>query len=258
MAWSIKRLVSAFKRAISRPHRPRSSIIRSIMEHAGIPVPAASTAGSADDGDESVMGEGEEEEELEVDPPIEESELPSGSVGAVAEPAPLMDVKEEMVEENILSVAPPPKKHRKEAPKEEVFRETGKATRCEDAPKTPSEAGKVPSKAPSVAPSETGKARSEKGKAPSEKGKAPSKAPKAPTTETREAPREAPTTTETKEAPTTTETREAPTTTETREDPPARKRVKDPSMLKLKHALESAVKRKKTKNLEEAGAIFKL
>ena len=61
--------------------------------------------------------------------------------------------------------------------------------------------------------------------------------------------RESPATTETK-------TREAPTTTETREDKPARKRVKDPRMLELKHAMESAAKRKKCKSLEDAGVVF--
>ena len=42
LAWSVKRLVSVFKRVVSRPHRPRSETIRSLMEAAGIPVPAAS------------------------------------------------------------------------------------------------------------------------------------------------------------------------------------------------------------------------
>ena len=284
MAWSIKRLVSSFKRSISRPHRPRSSIIRSIMEHAGIPVPA-STAGSDDESDE--ICEGEEEEEMEEDPAIEEAalEIPSGSVGPAATE---VKVKEEEMEKEILMVAPPSKKHKREAPTaaSKIPKATNEApSEAEKAPSetgipsagTPSETGKAPSetgKAPSArkAPSETGKALSDSGKAHSEtgqalsatggasneSGKAASKAPapsKAPTTETRDREiREAPTT----ESPATTETktREAPTTTETREHKPARKRVKDPRMLELKHAMESAAKRKKCKSLEDAGVVF--
>ena len=133
MAWSIKRLVSSFKRSISRPHRPRSSIIRSIMEHAGIPVPA-STAGSDDESDEICEGE---EEEMEEDPAIEEAalEIPSGSVGPAATE---VKVKEEEMEKEILMVAPPSKKHKREAPT--AASKIPKATN-----EAPSEAEKAPS-----------------------------------------------------------------------------------------------------------------
>eukprot|EP00439_Symbiodinium_sp_Y106_P040958 s971_g5.t1 len=182
MAWSIKRLVSSFKRSISRPHRPRSSIIRSIMEHAGIPVPA-STAGSDDESDEICEGE----EEMEEDPAIEEAalEIPSGSVGPAATE---VKVKEEEMEKEILMVAPPSKKHKREAPTaaSKIPKATNEApSEAEKAPSetgipsagTPSETGKAPSetgKAPSArkAPSETGKALSDSGKAHSETGQA--------------------------------------------------------------------------------------
>ena len=78
MAWSIKRLVSSFNRIITRPHRPRSEIIRNIMMESGIPVPAATGPDDDDDCanddtdyDELGWEDGEEEDAVEdaaVDP----------------------------------------------------------------------------------------------------------------------------------------------------------------------------------------------
>ena len=66
MAWSIKRLVSSFNRIITRPHRPRSDIIRNIMVEAGIPVPAATGPDETDcDDDGDGFEEGEEEAMVE-------------------------------------------------------------------------------------------------------------------------------------------------------------------------------------------------
>ncbi|CAE7520361.1 unnamed protein product, partial [Symbiodinium sp. KB8] len=262
MAWSIKRLVSTFKRAISRPHRPRSASIRSIMEHAGIPVPAASTAGSCSDDDS--MGEGEEEEEMEDDPPLEDvmEELAPSSAMVPAEPAiPVKLEKPEEKEEDLVLVAPPSKKMKKEA-RTETASKSAKATM-----EPPSEKEKAPSE--TKKPREMGECSSESGKAPtSESGKAPtSESGKAPTSEAAKGPTseagKGPTTptsesgkSSTKGGRTTGETRKAPTETreapieETREALPVRKRVKDPTMLKLKRVLEDGVKSKKSKHLE--------
>ncbi|CAE7257649.1 unnamed protein product, partial [Symbiodinium necroappetens] len=231
MAWSIKRLVSTFKRAISRPHRPRSASIRSIMEHAGIPVPAASTAGSCSDDDS--MGEGEEEEEMEDDPPLEDvmEELAPSSAMVPAEPAiPVKLEKPEEKEEDLVLVAPPSKKMKKEA-RTETASKSAKATM-----EPPSEKEKALSETGKKAPSETKKTReigessSESGKAPtSESGKAPtSESGKAPTSEAAKGPTseagKGPTTptsesgkSSTKGGRTTGDTRKAPT--ETREAP---------------------------------------
>ena len=78
MAWQLKRCLSCFNRVAARPHRPRSRVIRALMEAAGIPVPqevekpkvkrgkTSSTSSSdeseteADASDESVEREAEE------------------------------------------------------------------------------------------------------------------------------------------------------------------------------------------------------
>ncbi|CAE7328631.1 unnamed protein product [Symbiodinium sp. CCMP2592] len=101
LAWSLKRLVSVFKRSISRPHRPRSPVIRNIMQAAGIPVPAP----TADD-DESTDyhedgDEGEEEEELEVDPPMDIELKPEDAIEDAAK-----------ADAPLLTLAPPLKKAR--------------------------------------------------------------------------------------------------------------------------------------------------
>ncbi|CAE7344072.1 unnamed protein product [Symbiodinium necroappetens] len=104
LAWSLKRLVSVFKRSIARPHRPRSAVIRKIMTSAGIPVPARA---AGDDDDESTDyhedgDEGEEEEEMEEDPPMDIDLRPEDVVAEKAPDAPL------------LSLAPPLKKAKTE------------------------------------------------------------------------------------------------------------------------------------------------
>ena len=57
----MKRLLSHFNRVSSRPHRPRSEIIRRMMERVGIPIPDGSVAGD-DDVSSAAEGEGEEED----------------------------------------------------------------------------------------------------------------------------------------------------------------------------------------------------
>ncbi|CAE7394461.1 unnamed protein product [Symbiodinium sp. CCMP2456] len=164
------------------PHRPRSASIRSIMEYAGIPVPAASTAGS-DSGDDDSMGEEHEEEEMEDDPPLEDvRELDPSSAVVPAEPAIRVKQEMEVGEADIVSVVPPTKRIKKEA-------RTETASKTPKAIEAPSEKGKAPTETGKKAPSEA-ESSSESGKAPrSEAGKAPtSESGKAPTSESGKAP----------------------------------------------------------------------
>ena len=60
--------MSVWNRTISRPHRPRSAVLRRMMTEAGIPIPAPCTAeGQTHDGE----GEGEEEEMMDGDPIVD-------------------------------------------------------------------------------------------------------------------------------------------------------------------------------------------
>ena len=75
MAWQMKRLLSCFNRIACRPHRPRSRVIRALMEKAGIPVPAECEKGKGKRGEDSTSssdGEGSETEEEASDDSVEE------------------------------------------------------------------------------------------------------------------------------------------------------------------------------------------
>ena len=72
MAWTLKRLMSCFNRVIARPHRPRSEVIRGMMQDAGIPIPEASPTDQADSEDDYIGEEdGEEEERCDDDEVVE-------------------------------------------------------------------------------------------------------------------------------------------------------------------------------------------
>eukprot|EP00439_Symbiodinium_sp_Y106_P065178 s1281_g10.t1 len=94
LAWSLKRLVSVFKRSISRPHRPRSPVIKNVMQAAGIPIPAPATEDDDESTDYHEGGdEGEEEEELEDDPPMDVDLRPENAIECAAKAdAPLLSL----------------------------------------------------------------------------------------------------------------------------------------------------------------------
>ncbi|CAE7207036.1 unnamed protein product, partial [Symbiodinium necroappetens] len=133
------------------------------MEAAGIPVPAASTAGSESE-DDGV--EGEEEEELESDPLVDETMEPKPEAEA---PPPLTDLTASVVSApaavdagELVAIARPTKKPKK-APTET------KAT-----PETPTETAVAPTvEVPTTAPTETREAPSKTGEPPSAKKKKP-------------------------------------------------------------------------------------
>lgn len=84
MAWQLKRCLSCFNRVAARPHRPRSRVIRVLMEAAGIPVPIESEKPRVKREESSSRstssdGEGSESMAEASDDSVEEPKEPSTS-----------------------------------------------------------------------------------------------------------------------------------------------------------------------------------
>ena len=115
-AWQLKRCLSVFNRAASRPHRPRSAAIRRLMRLAGIPVPEevrrarqigeASSSSELSDSEDSSSSDGEGSDNdpgVASDPgptPVESGEVPSAEVAMDEEPHPPVLPREVPVQEH--------------------------------------------------------------------------------------------------------------------------------------------------------------
>ena len=206
------------------------------MEAAGVPVPAASNAGS---GSEDDGVEGEEEEELESDPIVEEKIEPEAEA-----PPPLEDLKGSAVSvpaaddrEALLAVARPTKKHKKAAPTDAAVTDAAAPTETPTDPTVRKEQAPTETRA---APTETRATSTETKATPTETTAAP----------TMEVPPAAPT-----------ETREAPS--KTGDSLSEKKLTKNPAMLRLKHIMADEASKKRKKDVshgkgEEAGVRFEI